>query len=447
MKKLRIIKKRNTYLLGAMFFASTLLFCETHPNTFLKDLAEQKMKEVLPEDVNIRIGGIQGGVFRSIVSENVRITKGSEKTGLTIERVEINYRLWYPLLKRVKMLSRFASAADERKIYVSLGTEKGSPIKGFFELEDIRDTLCVRGFLDLKGNKISVKGKITAGKPAVFRVIAKNGMATVKVFTEEDALMIKGKINHAKICGADIVADFSVSIDTEKNDNVACEAVLKNIVIDYEPLNKDIKGSFNYEKGKNLLNITRFTVSDDIKGHGCLSLNQDHYVFLKWSVTNTAIEKYFVSQKIKKDYFGTMNGNFCLKGPVKNADFLGHFDVQKGRFGGMTFDSVIVNLKGKGPLINVYESRVLKEGGYIAVSGEADLSRLKENKAFEGIKLSSDDQFFMWDGWSVLKEGKDSSVKAEKPIDSEFNISFQARTEDTQSEEERFIGVEHKLKF
>ena len=53
----------------------------------------------------------------------------------------------------------------------------------------------------------------------------------------------------------------------------------------------------------------------------------------------------------------------------------------------------------------------------------------------------------MWEGWSIRKEAADASVKAEKFMKDDISVSFKAETEDNESEEKHFVGVERKVKF
>ena len=176
-------------------------------------------------------------------------------------------------------------------------------------------------------------------------------------------------------------------------------------------------------------------------------MGEPYHMFLNMSIINLPLEDYFVAQKPDETVSGTMNGTFTLKGPIRTAILAGHFDVQKGILGTLRFDSIIINLKGKGPVVSLYDSRIRKEDGYIILDGEADLSKLKEKKAFKSVFLGPGNNFFVWDGWSVTKANNDSSVSAEKFIEEDFKVSFKARTKDKESEEERFFGVEHKTKF
>jgi len=144
-------------------------------------------------------------------------------------------------------------------------------------------------------------------------------------------------------------------------------------------------------------------------------------------------------------------GKFTLKGPLKEARFLAHFDVQDGNVNGLKFDSIIANLEGKGPIISVADdSRIIKEDGYMGLGGTIDLSKLKEKKAFDRITLGPGENFFVWEGWNVTQACEKPSMVAEKYLDEDFSLSFKSYTEDKEKEAEEekyFFGVEHKVKF
>ncbi|MFH1593670.1 MAG: hypothetical protein ABID09_03110 [Candidatus Omnitrophota bacterium] len=445
MKRIRIVRKRKVYLLNALFLASAFLFYETHTNLFVKDFAEQRLEEMFPEGARVYIGNIEGGIFRDLVSENIRITPRKDEASINIKRIEIGYRMWYPLLKRIPA---FKDLYDKRRAVLFLGEKAEDFMSGFFELEGTQDELNITGYLTLSGEeKLFLNGVIGTDKPSKFRVAQKVGTTDFEVERSGNMYTINGKSNHVKINGIDFISNWNISVDTTKSDLTYINVVFKNIILNYAPLEKDLEMRFIHDAKKDVLNVSRFALGDEIEGMGYLRLSNPRHIFLKWAITNLMLEDYFKAKKKEEGMSGLMNGNFTLKGSLEEPGLLAHCDVQDGYLGETKFDSIIMNLKGSGPVISIYDSRMRKEGGYIMLSGEIDLSKLKEDKAFDEVLYDADKDFFVWEGWSVKKEIEDSSVRAEKLLDDEFSISFKARTEETRAEEEQFLGVERKIKF
>ena len=445
MKKSRFVRQRNLTILNVLFLASVLLLYETHTGLFLKEFAEHELEKFLPPGAHVAIGNMEGGIFRNLVSENVRIMQKKDTPLVNIERIEINYRLWHALLGKIPL---FGNIPGQRKIILFVGQREDDFLKGFFELQGTPKELNVTGYLGShKDERIFIKGTISEDGLSYFHIAQKKGTMDFQVKIEEKVVFLEGNIHHMELAGLDFVAHQKVRVDLADTNAIKVDIVFTNIIIDYLPFNRDVEMQVVLQRTKDMLGITKFKVGDEIEGYGHLRLTDPNYAFLKWTVTNLEVEDYFLSETGKENVSGTMNGNFTLKGALQSLELLAHAYVQSGNMGDIKFDSFIINLKGKGSLISLYDSRIRKEDGYIILEGEIDLSRLKEGKAFDGVFFNPGDKFFVWEGWSVSKEGGKSAIKAEKYLDEEFNLSFKVDTEEEKEEEEHFLGVEHKVKF
>jgi len=404
------------------------------------------MESLLPRGTHVEIGTIEGGIFRNIVSENVRVYSENDSSGVNIERIEIKYRVWYPLLKKIRL---FPDIAERQKIVLFIGEEGHDLVSGFLELDGSNKKLDAQGYLAFKNKeKIFIKGVLEQEKPSVFHITFKKGSANISVEKKNKQYIVNGRFDHIPLGNKDLIGECRAVIEYKDDNFLRIKASLKNILIDYVPFDKEMEISLGYDRSKAMLNIERFKVAQDIEGEGYLMLEDPRFIFLKWIVKDLELEDYFISQSPKDIISGTMNGAFTLKGPLKSPKLSAHLDVQNGRTGDMPYDSIIANLRGEGPVITIYDSRIRKEGGYIILGGEIDLSKLKGNKAFDKLLLDPSDNFFVWEGWSVKKDYSDSSVMAEKYLDEDVNLSFKAYTDYKNPEEEKhFLGVEHKVKF
>ena len=333
-----------------------------------------------------------------------------------------------------------------------MGGEKDSIISGFLELEPAADGIDISGYIGQdKNNRFFIKGSVKKDGLSQFRVTGKAGHIDVEVEKKNEKLEIRSKIKHIDFNGTDLIADANAFLEFDKQGFNEGRVEFKNVIIDYRPFNKDFEFLLNYDESRNLLNIKSFKVGSEIEGYGYINPSEPYYTFLLWRVTDLPLEEYFTSGEYAGNISGIMNGNFSLRGPIKEVGFLAHFDVQKGKIIDLKFDSLIANLKGKGPRISIIDSRICQDEGYIVLGGEIDFSKMKEGKAFDSILYGPGDNSFMWGGWNVMKLKKDSSIKAEKFLDDElFRVSFESRAENMDSmdaQEEHFLGVEHKAKF
>ena len=283
------------------------------------------------------------------------------------------------------------------------------------------------------------------------------GSVDLEIERENNHYEINGRANHinpvrwflsngVKFPDMDFIGEVSASIDVNAPGLTDARIVLKDIIINFSPFDKAIEIFLSYDRAKDTLNINKFKVSDEIEGYGYVRLAQPHYIFLKWTIKNLDLENYAFHDG-KNKISGRMFGTFTVKGPIKEPSLMAHLDVQNGSWDDFKVDSFIASLKGKFPLISIYDSRVYKGDGYMILGGEIDLAKSKDGKAFEGVSLEPGENFFVWDEWSVMKKPGDSSVKAEKSLDEEFNLTFKAGKNGREEKEEHFLGVEHKVKF
>ncbi len=440
------IRKRNLRILAPLFVASVFLFYEAHTGVILKEFAEHRLQEFFPEGTYIHIGHISGGIFKNIVSEDVTILPRPDAAGFDIGRIEIGYKLWYPILDKMPF---FKKGEAQRKIVFTAGDKKKGSVNMFIELKNSDEGFEVSGYFGLnKKEKLRIKGYIGKKGVSHFHIAQKKGYIDLKAKKENGAFLVKGNVNHIKIQGVDFIGRFSTRLKTENGRWPQARIVFKDAIINYRPFDKKIEFFLSYDGKEGILNIDSVRVDNEIECCGSMRLSPPHYLIIKSTVKNLALEDYFKNGSFKDFVSGNVNGSFILKGPIKEPFLSGHFYIQEGNFGDIRFDSVMVNLKGKLPFVSVYDSRICTEGGYITLGGVIDLTKLKDNKAFESIYMGPGSNFFVWNGWNISKEYGGSSVKAEKFLDEDIRVSFKAHTEEeTSKEEERFVGVEHKVKF
>jgi len=253
--------------------------------------------------------------------------------------------------------------------------------------------------------------------------------------------------NGIKLPDIDFIGEVSASVEVNTPGLIDSHVVFKDIIMNFSPFDKKIEMFLSYDKAKGTLNVNKFKVNDEIEAYGYVRLTPPHYVFLKWTITDLDLKSYSALHGGKNKISGRMFGTFTVKGPIKEPSLAVHLDVQKGSWDDFKFDSFIANLKGKFPLISVYDSRICKGDGYMVLEGEIDLAKSKDKKAFDGLSLRPGENFFVWEDWSVMKKPGGSSIKAEKSLDEEFDLTFKAHKEGEESQEGHFLGVEHKVKF
>ena len=444
MRRLKNIRRRKAIVLNTLLLASALLFYETHTTLFFREFTETQLENMFSEDAKVKIGKIEGGVFRNIMAEDVSITPKEGQEPIVIERIEVAYRFWYPLLRRIPKLSQHF---NERKVIVFLG-KKEDFLSGFLKISGTSNKLNVSGYIGKdKESRLFVEGLIEKGKPYHFELKKKEGTVFCDIEEKEKGFLITAKINHMKFQSTDYIGEMRATIDTSNKNFILSRIFFEDMIINYEPFNKKVEFVLSYNTEKEMLNITSFRIGNELEGYGHVRLGEPRYMFLKLAINNFKLEDFFKSEKPEERVSGTMNGNFTFKGPISEVGLLAHFDIQEGYLGETKFDSIIGNLIGAGPLVQIHDTRLRKEGGYILIGGYIDFKKWAEGKAFDTVTYGPDKNFFVWEGWSVIREEGQSGVKAEKVLDEDFSVSFKSETDEERMEEKHFLGVERKVKF
>ena len=359
MKRSRSAKLKKIYLFNILLLASVFLFQEARTNFFVRELSQWQLQRLFPSGTVVEIGNTGGGIFSNLVSENVSILPPEEiwqdAPGFNIKRVEVNYRLWYPLFGKMPTLP------DGEKSHLHI-----------------------------------VQGK---------------GSISAEIERENNKFTINGKINHLKIDGMDFIGEYNAIVDTGDKGSVNTRIAFKNIIINYTPFSKDIEVATSYNRIKGLLGIDDFKIGKEIKGHGHIGLTSPYDMFLKWTITDLNLKDYFPAENTNENISGKVNGNFILEGPAREAALLAHMDVQDGDFNGFTFDSAMGDLKGKGSLISIFDSRIRTEDTHFIFGGEIDLARLKDNNVFDGLFLKVDESAYGQSGAGAIGEHPDSTRK------------------------------------
>ncbi|MFH1665823.1 MAG: hypothetical protein ABIA77_06740, partial [Candidatus Omnitrophota bacterium] len=156
------------------------------------------------------------------------------------------------------------------------------------------------------------------------------------------------------------------------------------------------------------------------------------------------------------------------------ASVKGRVYVGEGALGAMEFRSMFATLEGELPVVRVEDARIITEGGQIKVGGELDLSKLRENMAFNGITFETDNKVAVWEDWQILKEEGRRTVEAKKDrvtvstamedaysrggilgteLPAQKEVGFKYKLDPANSlkleidEEKDFFGLEHKVHF
>ena len=350
MRQARSIRRKKIYFLNILVLTTTFFFYGPHPNALFKKFTEWQVEKLLPKGARVDIGTIHGGIFKNIVSEDVRILLRPEAPALEVGKVELDYRLWYPLIGKIPTV----------------------PEDGIHELSITNGKGAIDLVIKKENGKFTVTGRFNHINPFIYLSSEKEAFHDV-----------------------DLIGEYSASIHPNNGSLASAHIIFKNMIINYTPFEKDIEVFTSYERRNGILKITRFKVASDIEGYGHIMLNAPRRVFVRCTINDLMLEEYVPRKKIGNanvSIKGTMNGNFTLEGPLEDVRLLAHLNINEGNFDDFKFDSITASLEGEDSVIRVRECKIRKTDGYFKVSGEVDMRRIDEKDAFSMILLEEDNK-------------------------------------------------------
>jgi len=290
-------------------------------------------------------------------------------------------------------------------------------------------------------------------------------------------LIVSAKLNHINIMGHDVLSQLDASANFYKTANPG-EGVLRgalktqNLIVDYKPF-KEIEASWILKKKE--LFITNFDLGVVYRLFGKVNLSKPYDIDLNLSINNAELADWgiFSRANAAPSVSGLVVGRLKVKGPFIEPSTNGKIDIREGNINDIKFNAINFNLKGKGPILVVSDSRISKEGGFLYINGYLDMRKFGRRNMMEDLKITTDQKIIVWEGWDITKST--SEVEARKALSEDFDVNFKTEVgekdvgiDDGRKESEigldykiqkddsinvrmkndgAFVGVKHKVKF
>ncbi|MBU1128418.1 MAG: AsmA-like C-terminal region-containing protein [Candidatus Omnitrophica bacterium] len=470
---------------------------------WMKSLAEAKISEFLGNRFDVRVGEIKGGLFGNTVLQDVILkTNGkTEDAVLRLERVEISYRVWQAFLDKLGLVPKEQFPIKEAGVYFS---ERNPFIRGFVKIyssggsinvfgsvspvifgddrrKAFKGTFSKRddGFYDCDifwdGNH-EIRGMMNpVNKSLEFSVFPVSGEGEeIKVtctIDKEGKIEIYSRLYRWFINGKEVVGDIWMSLG---DDGTIFSVKAKNLLIDKYPVwDVNCMGSYDPDAGRLRFNALEWG-GGSLVMNGIVSIKPPYPVRLNLSLRKLDLaELAKVAGGGDEPVAGISTGNIEFTGPAKGALVSGRLFVEKGVLGELEFVSMFATLSGNLPVIKVSDARVVKDGGHITVSGEVDLSKMREDTAMENLIFETDNKVAVWEKWQITKDEGPNKVEARKDRlvfctsfegdqpqlvrkgeeHQQQDMWFKYKLDEYNSlkmevkEDGDFLGVEHKVQF
>ncbi len=140
---------------------------------------------------------------------------------------------------------------------------------------------------------------------------------------------------------------------------------------------------------------------------------------------------------------GTMKGYVEVNGFLGQVSSKGELIAGKGRFGRLDFDQISIRFQGRGPILRLENSQLLRRGSALRMEGMFDARRIGQPDFFRHVKLSSVPgmESSLDLGGIAIGPTSGEGVNVQTAVTPEQNVKVKIE------KEEQVIAVEHRKKF
>lgn len=496
--------ERKKRLLVIMIILA-VFYCMNLPQPlWMREFAGEKVSEFLGGKFSVKIDKMTGGVFGGMVLQNVSFSPvdGKKDTIFSLERMEISYRVWWAFFEKLGILS---SEQTQLK-YIGMYFSQDNPfVKGFLKLSRYPEKIEIMGQISpiifgdyakrgIKGaftrrgdgkydcnlvwdGKIQITGELDPENKNIdlqfMPLLSKKGLIKISGSVDKSGeLKVYSRLDKADFYGTEIIGD--VWINYKDPGEPIFDIKIDNLVINKKPF-WGFTFSGDFSPAKKILNLRSVTWGEAFLLKGEIGLVDDFPIDLKLIIKSLRLNEFArMLGDTKTRVFGKAEGEIAFFGPVQTAAVKGRLYIGEGVLGNMEFRSLFATLEGKLPIIRVVDSRVVKDGGNIIISGDMDFGKMKENKVFEGVTFDTDNKVAVWEDWQIEKKEKEGRVEASRerltitttmeeddqfkrvgsqdPMQKELGFNYDIDTTGNSikldfDEDRDFLGVEHKMQF
>ncbi|MDP8299884.1 MAG: hypothetical protein P9L88_08305 [Candidatus Tantalella remota] len=498
-----IYRARRRKFLVLVIVLVLAYFIMSQQSQWIKRIAEDKVTDFMGHQFEVRIGSISGGIFGDMILQDVSFIsgKGDEEQIFGMERMEISYRVWMGIADKFGLMKggpdRFEAIAayfSRRNPFVQgfikltrtpggmdmmghispvlFGEERKRGVKGSFRKRDDGRYDCDL----LWDGRVNVTGELYPEERSIklsfIPLSGKKGLVKIKgSIKEPHGVEVYSRFDKVNLFGSEIIGDMWIIYRDVGTPVFLCR--LENMVVNKRPF-WGFRAEGSFDRPRKELVLDDVSWGEAIHLSGDISTELPYNVGLKLLMTSLELEELAgMFGGSKEPVVGRLEGEINVTGPALTADVKGRLYIGEGVLGEMDFKSLFATLEGKLPVVRVVDSRVVKDGGHIIISGEMDFSKWSENKAFEGVMFDTDNKVAVWEHWQISKEDKSGVVEARKDnvtistsmeddyvrpelgsedylkkdlgvkykVDDSNSIKFESKDEDS------FVGMEHSIEF
>lgn len=177
---------------------------------------------------------------------------------------------------------------------------------------------------------------------------------------------------------------------------------------------------------ESLLRLIYLKAGDSISASGVLSLGPPHRVFFKLNLADFDISRLLVISKEQDEPVasGKMSGQATLEGSLDELKTRANFGAKLGHIGTIDYKNMLLNMEGQGPILTIYDSRLIREDSFLTLEGMVDIRELGKERFLENLKISTDPHTIIWDGWDISKAAGQNELRLSKGVQGGVKVGF-----------------------
>ena len=332
----------------------------------------------------------------------------------------------------------------------------------------IQNAILVSGRFDFAKKRFCGTLKRKLAKKTDHEILDAAGLAPLKNvarlsvdFSNKDFLQASVFFDHVVLGDFDLQSQMDLVFAYAGAEGDKFKTIKGNIktsgsVLNCQPI-KELNGEFNIES--NVLKISSLKWGDAYNLQGSVDLYRPYKLNLALDIKESSISQLFLMPDVpdadsEGKLKGKIKGSVTMKGSLDDLMTTANLECSKGNLGNLDYESMNINLNGKGSVLKVADSRILRKEGYIVLSGDVDLKRLWSKEPCEGLDWACGNEAVIWEGWDIVKQAKSQELEMKKGIgkEKEFMITFKSYLNDEQSwqdsqggNQDEAVGVEYSL--
>jgi hypothetical protein len=416
----------------------------------VKNYAEARVEEMLGGRARFSIGSIEGGIFKPITLNDIKISGGKSDPMLSsvdIPAIRTTYRVWDLLIGNGRNVFG-AIFAGGSHIDINFTVAK-KDLSGFVRLGvEPKGGLSFKGYANIFGkDKVDFSGILKDEYVDIeFRPL--RGVVRSRIYTYgDDSLKADIDIEHIKLYGFDVACKGTLTNSFKAGYSQGQFRTADKVILNYTPF---LNFAADYRVDGDKLDILSVDMENEFSAKGRITFKEPRSIDVT-ALANNVNLSWLMGMMGARDatevLTGTMNGKFELKGKLDDIKSDIKIEIRKGTMATLDFDCMNAEFKGEGPVLRIEDSRITRESGTFSIAGEIDLTKAGKPTLFDNLKMASDDRAINWDSLDTRSVGGVREVRMNKKLIEGINIDFTKYLKEEGLDESSRYEDEMKLEY